>query len=626
MQSCLQLDAAGQRVLADVFGFEAFRAGQAEAVAAALAGKDVLVLLPTGAGKSLCYQVPAITLHRQGHGTTLVISPLVALMNDQVAALAGRGIAAAAIHSHIGPDEQADTIRRLLAGDLALLYISPERAAMDGFQRLLKRATLCLLAIDEAHCVSQWGHDFRPDYLALGDLRRHLDLPCMALTATATPHVLSEISKTLDLDEPVTVRGGFARPNLTFAVQHLTTDAARMDALITLLTKAGLNAPRSGRAIVYCSTRAVVERVTEQLKANGWAAAYYHAGRTPLARERAERGFAKNKARVLVATNAFGMGVDYADVRLVVHFQAPGSLEAYYQEAGRAGRDGLPATCVLFFGKRDVITQQRLTSHGAARTAERAAHALAALCAYAQSTTCRHTQLCVYFGDAATEDCGRCDACQGIADVAQPVAPVGTVLAAPQQATIIEAATWLPRPVGKRALIGALLGSRAKHVASAGLLNAPFWGTLAGVVDHDLDATIEHLIAARVLRRLGRKYPTIAAASSSTSPSALTTKGRTARGTAPPTDAPARASVRSIKPATRFRKLGIALDLDTYRRKTARALGWKAYMVFPSGVIKAIDERRPMTLADLARIPGLGPARLARFGDDILRIVRADRT
>ncbi len=367
----------------DVFGYAALRPGQAEAIEAALTGRDAVVVLPTGAGKSTCYQLPALLHHRAGRGTTIVVSPLIALMNDQVEGLRARGIAAAAIHSQLDDEVRAEAFRALMQGELVLLYVSPERAVLDGFKRLLDRAEIAMVAIDEAHCVSQWGHDFRPEYMRLRELREVvLDIPMIALTATATPRVLAELASALGLRDPVRVLGDFRRPNLAFDVEHHRGDATRMISLIAALDRAGMRARTgSGHAIVYCSTRKKTESVAAELRSAGFAAGHYHAGRTALARERAMTAFSVGRLRVLVATSAFGMGVDYPDVRLLVHFQAPGSLEAYYQEAGRAGRDGLPARCVLMFGPADLVTQRLLHDRSGVAAQARHEDALAAVAA-----------------------------------------------------------------------------------------------------------------------------------------------------------------------------------------------------------------------------------------------------
>jgi ATP-dependent DNA helicase RecQ len=407
-------------VLGQIFGHREFRGGQGVAVESLLAGRDTLVLLPTGAGKSLCYQVPAVVAARRGQGTTLVVSPLIALMIDQVDALRAKGVAVAAIHSHQEDIERHEVIGHFLAGRLDLLYLSPERAALEGFRRLLGKVKIALLAVDEAHCLSQWGHDFRPEYLRLHELRRRACAPVIALTATATPRVLAEIVSALELKDPTVVRGDFHRPNLSFSVQHHASDAARIAALVQACDQAGLRARHGGgRAIVYCSTRKKTETVADALKKAGFAARHYHAGRTAFARERAQGSFAMGRARILVATNAFGMGVDYPDVRLIVHFQAPGSVEAYYQEAGRAGRDGQPARCLLFFGAADLMTQRRIMS--GARVEE----SLAAVERYARGESCRQAMLCQHFGSDAAA-CGSCDVCLGEAAPAPPTLHTGS--------------------------------------------------------------------------------------------------------------------------------------------------------------------------------------------------------
>ena len=402
---------AATATLREVFGHEDFRPGQRAAVEAVLGGRDTVVLLPTGSGKSLCFQVPAVVLARGGQGTTVVISPLIALMHDQVRALQELGIAAEALNSTLNPTEQRQVLRSFANGELELLYVSPERAAQHGFRQTLEQSAVALLAIDEAHCVSQWGHDFRPEYMRLHELRRRADCPLIALTATATRRVLDELETELLMRETLRIEGGFARENLRFEVHALATDAARLAKLQAALSEAG-----DGRCIVYCSTRKKTQRVAKALSQAGWGAGYYHAGRTKLARSRAEAAFASGKKPILVATNAFGMGVDFADVRLLVHFQTPGSVEAYYQEAGRAGRDGLPSRCLLFFGVADLVTQRRLsTPRGCSATQRaRAEAALDAMMDYVEGTGCRQQAMSDYFGSAvALEACGECDRCRG---------------------------------------------------------------------------------------------------------------------------------------------------------------------------------------------------------------------
>ena len=597
-------------VLRDVFGHDAFRYGQREAVDALLANRDALVLLPTGAGKSLCYQVPAIVRARRGEGTTIVISPLIALMNDQVSALAGRGVAVAALHSQCEESARSETIGRLVRGELALLYVSPERAVLDGFKRLLGRARIAMIAIDEAHCVSQWGHDFRPEYMRLAELRAVANVPMIALTATATPRVLAEIASALELRTPVAIRGDFRRPNLAFEVAQLGPksggDQARLAATIDALDRAGLRSRTgAGRGIVYCSTRKKAEDVAASLKSAGFASGHYHAGRTALARERAQSGFSLGRMRVLVATNAFGMGVDYPDVRVIVHFGAPGSLEAYYQEAGRAGRDGEPAHCLLLFGAGDLMTQRRIVQHGA--TGKRLAlleESLHAVASYATTRSCRQRVLCAHFtGSDDQPACERCDACRDPAGEAETMAELpASALGSAEQQIILAALAAHGRAVGKGTLAKALRGSQAKPVVVNGLDRLAQHGALAAFSEPDIAATIESLIRERRLVRRGRKYPTVALPSAATSRAPRTTHARRGRDGS--------------------RTSSITVELDRFRNRMARQLRWKAYMVFQRSVIIAIDRDRPDSLAALARIPGLGPNRVARFGDELVAIVR----
>lgn len=617
--------AAALAVLRERFGHAAFRPGQAVAIEAVLGGRDALVLLPTGAGKSSCYQVPAVVAARRGSGATVVVSPLIALMNDQVDGLRARGIAAAAIHSQQDDEERRTTIDALIRGELVVLYVSPERAVQDGFKRLLGRARIAMLAVDEAHCVSQWGHDFRPEYMRLHELRDVIAAPVIALTATATPRVMAEIAGGLALREPVAVRGDFRRPNLAFEVQHHRGDATRLAATIEALERAGLRQRAgAGRGIVYCSTRKKTEEVARALKAAGFAVGHYHAGRAGLMRERAQGAFALGRTRVLVATSAFGMGIDYPDVRAIVHFQAPGSIEAYYQEAGRAGRDGEPGHCLMLFGAADLMIQRRLHDGVDGHRHEAALHALER---YANATRCRQQILCAHFtGEDDHAACTRCDACVDPAAVRGSAAgrhggparpggreggrdrrdgedgpPEAPALGAAVQQVILDAVTAVHRRVGRVNLARALRGSRAKAVVAQGLERLPQYGRLGEVSEDQLLATIDQLIRERRLVRRGRAYPTVAL------PGAAGPRRR-------------EREPRAARP--RQRTSSVTLELDTYRKRMARQLKWKAYMVFQRGVIAAIDEQRPTSKEALAKIPGLGPAKIARFGDDILAVVR----
>lgn len=338
-------------VLRERFGYPDFRKGQTDAIATVLRGSDVLVVLPTGGGKSLCYQVPALLLPRM----TIVVSPLISLMHDQVAALERRGIAATYLDSTLGRAELNERVARVARGELKLLYVAPERLTTGDLAARLRTAGVSLLAIDEAHCISEWGHDFRPSYLRLTEARHAIGAPpVVALTATATPEVRKDIMRQLSLRKPRVIVTGFDRPNLTFQVRRTPTDRLKDAALLPLARAAS----GSGALVVYASTRGSVERLAGLLTRNGIAAAAYHGGRDDTVRARAQKAFMADRVRAIVATNAFGMGVDKPDVRTVIHYAMPGTLEAYYQEAGRGGRDGKPATAILLHAYADRHTHE----------------------------------------------------------------------------------------------------------------------------------------------------------------------------------------------------------------------------------------------------------------------------
>ena len=655
---------AAQAMLSKFFGYSTFRAGQPEAVHALIDGLDAVVLMPTGGGKSLCYQVPALVRHARGLGCTLVISPLIALMQDQVDALVGRGAPAAALHSGMEDDEQRAVLQRFRAGSLALLYVSPERALADGFRKMVTNVGVSALAIDEAHCVSQWGHDFRPEYMRLGELRRALGVPTIALTATATADVLAEIGTSLGLTSPVTVRGGFARPNLAFSVTPVATDAERLEQLVTLLERHGLR--DRGRAIVYCATRKKVVAIADELRSRGFAAGHYHAGRTDLARQRAQTAYEQGRTRILVATNAFGMGIDYGDVRLVVHAQMPGSLEAYYQEAGRAGRDGEPSACVLLYRASDAATHRFIIGKGdgarSSRVVERRLAALDAMSRYAGELTCRQTQLAAHFGDEVA-DCRACDVCSDRDAVASAFADVSEVVGAerarkiaktlerdktPRRAltadeieVLVDSVASLRKPVGKVSLAKALRGSKARQLSRLGLLKNPQHGKLKAVSEFDILDTVEALIREGRLVRKGQKYPTVWLAGRPVRESGRRGDSGAGSGSADSEstignghgdwgDTPAPAFAKPGFPPkrgakSRLRYTPVFRALDNFRKRQARALRWKPFMVLTNAVIAAIDAERPTTLEALSTIKGFGPSRTTRFGKEILHLLTETR-
>ena len=404
--------------LQQTFGFNRFRPGQREAAESLCNGQDTIVIMPTGGGKSLCYQLPGVIEADRDSGLALVVSPLISLMHDQVQSLNDKGVAAGCLHSNQTETEWQEMIQRIYRGELSMLYVSPERVASASFRRVLKEIPLSFAVIDEAHCISQWGHDFRKDYRKLTYLKNTLGLPLMAVTATATPSVLADIQARLKMKEPLLIRGSFRRENLRFSLEYLRRDEERLDRITDILQRQGMDQKGQGRALVYCATRKKVTSVADKLKEKGFAAGAYHAGMTALQRQKAHAAYDEGKKPILVATNAFGMGIDHPDVRVVIHFQMPGSLDAYYQEAGRAGRDGDTAQCVALYGEADRVTQRLLARKQKGATADVITHKMEQIekvADYAYMASCRQVFLARHFQSPHEEDhqdCKSCDACE----------------------------------------------------------------------------------------------------------------------------------------------------------------------------------------------------------------------
>lgn len=388
-------------VLQNVFGYQAFRQGQSEVIEAVLSGKDCLVIMTTGGGKSLCYQVPALCFE----GLSLVISPLISLMKDQVDQLLANGVEAAYLNSAQTLEEQQLVEQRALSGQLKLLYLSPEKVMTSSFFQLVSHCKISLIAVDEAHCVSQWGHDFRPEYTLLGGLRKtFVGIPLVALTATADPTTRADIIQHLKLDNPHTYLGSFDRPNIRYTVQEKFKP---FEQLVSFL-----NSQQGKSGIVYCNSRKKVEEITEKLASRRLAVMGYHAGMSIEERETVQNAFQRDNIQIVVATVAFGMGINKSNVRFVVHFDLPRSIEAYYQETGRAGRDDLPAEAVLFYDPADYAwLNKMLMEKPESEQRQIEQHKLQAIGAFAESQTCRRLVLLNYFGEPRQQNCGNCDLC-----------------------------------------------------------------------------------------------------------------------------------------------------------------------------------------------------------------------
>lgn len=397
----MQPHSTPQTILQNVFGYQQFRQGQQEVIEATLAGKDTLVIMTTGGGKSLCYQVPSLCLE----GITLVISPLISLMKDQVDQLLTNGIEAGYLNSSQTLEEQRVIEQKALSGQLKLLYLSPEKVMTQGFYHFISHCKISFIAVDEAHCVSQWGHDFRPEYTLLGNLRNTFpNIPLMALTATADPTTRADILLYLRLHEPHTYLGSFDRPNIRYTVQEKFKPMEQLAKFI---------AGQKGKSgIVYCNSRKKVEEITEKLSARNISVMGYHAGMSVQQRETVQNAFQRDNIQVVVATVAFGMGINKSNVRFVVHFDLPRSIESYYQETGRAGRDDLPSQAVMFYDPADYAwLQKMLLEEPESEQRDIKQHKLQAIGAFAESQTCRRLVLLNYFGESRREPCKNCDIC-----------------------------------------------------------------------------------------------------------------------------------------------------------------------------------------------------------------------
>ena len=609
-------------LLKSVFGHDAFRPGQKELIDALQGGRDLLGVMATGSGKSLCYQFPAVEREKR----CLVVSPLISLMNDQVKKLELAGIPAAGLHSHASSFERQQAITQWAARRLRFLYVSPERFSDEGFTALLAGSRPDYVVIDEAHCISQWGHDFRPEYQTLGRLKELFDIPIAAFTATATPRVQREIVTNLRLRQPLVWVHGFYRPNLCFAAAMEAGAKRRAERILE-------ETDVDGASIVYCSSRKRVDELVADLRKGGRPTYAYHAGLDADVRASAHNHFRDDARVVIVATNAFGMGVDRPDVRSVIHAQLPGTVEAYYQEAGRAGRDGLPAKCVLLHSPGDVaihefFNRQSVESVPLEKREEWEKYRqdqLDLMRRYAYGAGCRQQAIMDYFGDAETlpKGCGRCDNCQ------TPEAPPVDDKTQETVRILLSGAARLDGRFGSGHLADLVTGSESAQIQKYNHQQLPTYGRLSSLPKRQAAAMIQALIRQGYLRQEGLRYPVLTL--TETGREIMHNRARARLGSWErtrskkdrkdvPTRQPAASAAVPVEQDSPLREA-----LRDWRSRKSKEMGVPPYTLFWDRTLDELSARRPATSGELLSIWGIGEQKQRIFGAELLALIAAAR-
>ena len=611
-------------VLHDIFGYDSFRGPQQGIVEHVTAGGDALVLMPTGGGKSLCYQIPAIVRQQQGLGCSIVVSPLIALMHDQVGALHEAGVDAAFLNSSQSYEQAQEVEWRLQSGQITLLYVAPERLVTPRFLGLLDalyaQGQLALFAIDEAHCVSQWGHDFRPEYRQLALLHeRYAGVPRIALTATADDLTRADMVQGLHLQNAQQFISSFDRPNIRYRIIEKKDAFAQLQRFIQ-------HEHAGDAGVVYAQSRRRVEELAEKLQQSGIHALPYHAGLPPEVRAGNQHRFLREEGVVMVATIAFGMGIDKPDVRFVAHVDMPKNIESYYQETGRAGRDGLPAQAWMAYGLADVVNQRRMIDEGEAEQAFKAIlrGKLDALLALAEATDCRRQRLLAYFGEASGP-CGNCDNC-----LQPPALWDGTDAARQLLSTIYRVHQKSALTFGAGHIIDVLRGKDSDKVRQYGHESISTFGVGAQYSEAQLKAIMRQLLATGALglhkvtsENSGHVFDTLTLTDASRAVlqgqvQVLLRESLAATRTRRPKATPANVAAQDLGPDAQAR----FINLKAWRSEVAKAHDLPAYVIFNDATLVGIAQRNPQTLADLHGISGIGAKKLEAYGAEVLRVIQ----